>query len=236
MQTLQSEKPGRADPARRSPRGEAARAAAGAGGELTAAQRRAIQRLASGQSATDAAAAAGVHRQTVHRWLRDDPAFRAAFHAWQAAAADHARARLLALADAAVTTVAAAVAAGDTRTALAVLKGQGLLAPPTPGPTDPDHVAREQLTAAARAEAKLADAEATACPDLYVPAKFRAYQAARRPRPALPPPEPPADPLPADLDPNAADLRALDAAGGPTAADLAAFNAGLVIDPADGVR
>ncbi len=181
-------------PAGRSPRGAAGRAAAAAGGELTAAQRRAIGRMASGESATAAAAAAGVHRQTVHRWLRDDPAFRAAFHAWQAAAADHARARLLALADAAVTTVAAAVAAGDTRTALAVLKGQGLLVPPTPGPTDPDQVARRALADAARAEAALVDAEA-ACPaEVYVPEAVRAYHAARRPpRPALPPP-PAADP------------------------------------------
>ena len=196
--------------------------------------------MASGQSATDAAAAAGIHRQTLHRWLRDDPAFRAAFHAWQSAAADHAKARLLALADAAVTTVAAAVAAGDTHAALAVLRGQGLLTPPVPGSTDPDHVARQRLTDAARAEAALADAESVAAAEVYVPDQVRAYRAARRPpRPALPPPVPPAppdtNPSPADLDPNAAALRAIDGAAGFTAADLAAFNAGLMLDPSDDV-
>jgi hypothetical protein len=159
---------------------------------LTDAQRRAIQRLVSGESATAAAASAGVHRQTVHRWLRDDPAFRAAFHGWQVAATEHAKARLLALADAAVTTVANAVTSGDTRTALVILKAQGLLTPPTPGSTDPHHIARQQLTDAARAEAALAQDEAGTAPEILVPDKFRAHHAAhpRLPRQTPPPAEP----------------------------------------------
>ncbi len=159
----------------------------GSGGDgLTPAQRRAIQRLASGESATAAAASAGVHRQTLHRWLREDAAFRAAFHAWQAAAAEDARARLLALADAAVTAVAAAITAGDTRTALAILKGQGLLTPPEPGPTDPDHVARQQWAAAARAEAAIVKEEFLAGEGIFDPAKVPPRRR-HVPGPTLPP-------------------------------------------------
>ncbi len=214
--------------------GRVRRGAAAADGDLTAAQRRAIGRMASGESATAAAAAAGVHRQTVHRWLREDPAFRAAFHAWQAAAAEHARARLLALADAAVTTVAAAVANGDTRTALAVLKGQGLLVPPTPGPTDPDQVARQQLAAAARAEAALIDAEERCPPEVYVPDQARAYRAARRTPPIAPLPAPPRGTPSADADLNAADLAILDGLPELLPDDADPFDAGRRASPRPG--
>ena len=46
-------------------------------------------------------------------------------------------------ADAAVTAVLKAVAQGDTRAALALLKGFGLLAPPPSGLTDPAMVNRQ---------------------------------------------------------------------------------------------
>ena len=143
--------------------------AAGDPGPLTRPQRAAIERLAAGDSATAAAAAARVGRTTVYRWLQHDPAFRAAYHAWQAEAAASARARLLALADAAVTTVAAAVANGDTRLALAVLKGQGLLTPPTPGPTDPALIARQDRHRRARAEEAMVNAELTCPAEIFAP-------------------------------------------------------------------
>ena len=126
---------------------------------LSAAQRTAIEWLTAGESAVSAAAAAGVNRTTVYRWLKADPAFQAAYNAWQSDVLATARARLLALTDAAVTTVTAAVARGDARTALAVLQRQGLLAPPQPGPTDPELIAREREVARRRAEVRVAREE-----------------------------------------------------------------------------
>jgi hypothetical protein len=47
---------------------------------LSGPQLTAMEGILSGQSITAAAEAAGVDRGTVHRWLRDDPDFRAAYH------------------------------------------------------------------------------------------------------------------------------------------------------------
>ncbi len=124
-------------------------------GRLSVAQRGAIEQLVAGATPVAAAAAVGVSRTTVYRWLKSDPDFTAAYHAWQADAVAASRDRLLALADAAVDTVAAAVAKGDVRTALTVLKSQGLLTPPTPGPTDPALIARRARHAAAEARAAM---------------------------------------------------------------------------------
>jgi hypothetical protein len=167
---------------------------------LTAAQRAAIDRLASGATAVDAAAAAGVGRSTVYRWIKSDPAFAAAYNAWQAEAVETTRARLLALADAAVTTVAAALAKGDAKTALTILQRQGLLTPPTPGPTDPELVARQARHVRAKANEAMMLADEAVPPDLFAP-------------------DPVADELPDDpaladlndLDPNARDLARIDA-------------------------
>ncbi len=167
---------------------------------LSAAQRRALDRMAAGDTAKAAAAAAGVSRQTVHNWLGGDPAFRAAYHAWQADAVETARARLLALADAAVTTVAAAVARGDTKTALAVLGRQGLLAPPTPGPTDPELVARQDRHRRTAANQAMTTAECGVPAEIFAP----------DPAPTGPPAARAADPN--AFDPNAFDLAQLDAA------------------------
>lgn len=49
-------------------------------GNLDAAQKRAITSLLTGATATAAAKAANVHRGTVHRWMKEDPAFIAEFN------------------------------------------------------------------------------------------------------------------------------------------------------------
>ena len=182
---------------------------------LTAAQRAAIEHLAAGDTPADAADAAGVGRSTVYRWIKADPAFAAAHHAWQAQAVATARGRLLALADAAVTTVAAAVAKGDVRTALTVLGRQGLLTPPTPGSTDPATVARLDRQRRAR------DAEAMMVADERLPPHL--YAPEPPPDAAADDPAPFTDPVPDvfadpnDFDPNALDLARLDAALRPPA-------------------
>ena len=138
--------------------------------ELTTAQRTAVELLSEGKTPTAAATAAGVSRRTVHRWIHADPAFRAAYHAWQKDAIDTARARLLALTDAAVTAVANALEKGDTKTAVILLKGLHILTRPAPGSTDPaalqqeadtahlaEKTARDKAAAEAREEAEYGD-------------------------------------------------------------------------------
>ncbi len=63
-------------------------------GDLSAAQRRAIEALLSEASIEAAATASGVPRRTLHRWLAEDVAFTAALRAAQDRAIDAAVSRL----------------------------------------------------------------------------------------------------------------------------------------------
>ena len=117
---------------------------------LSPPQRRAIEKLTAGDTVIDAAKAAGVTRSTLHRWLKDNPHFAAAYNAWQEESIAIARGRLVALTGDAVGAVATAIRAGDSRAALAILKSMGLLDRPTPGSTDPAVVARDQENQAMR--------------------------------------------------------------------------------------
>jgi transposase-like protein len=69
---------------------------------LSESQELALAALRAGATFGKAAEAAGVNRTTVYRWVHGDPHFRAAYNAWQQAAAESARARLTQLADLAV--------------------------------------------------------------------------------------------------------------------------------------
>lgn len=109
---------------------------------LTVAQRNAITLLACGRSIKVTAKRVGVHRNTVHRWLRGDPAFRAAYFSWQAEAQESAHARLLSLVDPAVSTIGHAIHQRDLRASLALLKGLSIFTPPAPGPEDPEDCRR----------------------------------------------------------------------------------------------
>ena len=122
--------------------------------QLSPAQYKAIEQLTAGQTVVASAAAAGVTRLTLYRWLKNDPAFQAAYNAWQHDAIATARGRLLAMTESAVTTVSQAVSAGDAKTALTILKSLGLLGVPTPGSTDPSEVERKQRLENRKAEGK----------------------------------------------------------------------------------
>jgi hypothetical protein len=117
---------------------------------LSAAQATALDCLMLGATVTDAAQAAGVDRTTVHRW-RSEPVFAAAFNSRLEELRAAAHARLERIAECAARTVEEAVASGDVKAALAVLRGVGLLrgAATALGPTDPERL---------RAEAELAEA------------------------------------------------------------------------------
>jgi hypothetical protein len=65
----------------------------------------ALDALLSGKSVTAAATAAGVSRQTVHRWLRTDPAVIAAWNAGRLELLQVTRGRLLRLGEKAVSVI-----------------------------------------------------------------------------------------------------------------------------------
>src|SRR3954452_2399171 len=116
--------------------------------ELEPAQVLALDALLSGKSVTAAAAAAGVSRQTLHRWLRGDPAMIAALNAGRLELLQVTRGRLLKLGDKAVEVVEQTL--GDTsyhakalrfRAALEVLRMLGVNKPEPVGTIDADDLA-----------------------------------------------------------------------------------------------
>ena len=108
--------------------------------ELTIAQQGAIESLRNGCSFVRAAQDAGVSRSTLYRWVESDPAFKAAYNAWQSEMAESARARLLKLTDQAVDVVEAALRRNDEKTAIQMLKDLGVMRRRRRGSTDAEVV------------------------------------------------------------------------------------------------
>lgn len=75
-------------------------------------------------------------RSTVHRWLREDLAFQAAYNQRRHELQQACSTRLLSLADHAIATVEQAITNGDVRASLKLLDGLGLLSPPAIGPEE----------------------------------------------------------------------------------------------------
>jgi len=86
--------------------------------KLTAQQERVLERLLTGETVTAAAEAVGVDRSTVHRWLREDLKFQAAYNRQRRELQEAYAARMLSLADHAIATVEHAITNGDLRASL----------------------------------------------------------------------------------------------------------------------
>lgn len=86
----------------------------------------ALGELMMGRTVTDAASAAGVNRGTVHDWLNEST-FHAEYDRRLQEMRTKAKARLMGLVDIAIDAVAEALARGDEKTALQLLKGMNLL-------------------------------------------------------------------------------------------------------------
>jgi hypothetical protein len=84
-----------------------------------------------------------VDRTAVHRWLKYDFGFRAAFNRERRRLREAMQARLMTLAEKAAECVERSPADGDGKTALALLKGLGLLSGELPpvGRDDPTGIA-----------------------------------------------------------------------------------------------
>ena len=120
---------------------------------LTLTQCKAIAALVSGQNVTDAAKQAGVDRSTLHRWLKSDPRFVAAYNQERADQQSALREQLHSLASDAVDTVRELLSGEETppavrlRAALAVI-GTARSRPDSIGPTEPEDVQRQWEQAA----------------------------------------------------------------------------------------
>src|SRR5262245_58154226 len=110
-------------------------------------QEKALAALLAGKSVTEASAAAEVDRTTIHRWLKYGYTFQAELNRGRRELREAMHSRLMCLAEKAVESVEWAVSDGDGKTALALLKGLGLLTG-EPLPIDSDDP--EELAAQAR--------------------------------------------------------------------------------------
>ena len=136
---------------------------------LSPPQRTAIERLTSGHTVVSSAVAAGVSRSTLHRWMKEDATFQAAYNAWQRDAVVTARGRILALTDTAVTALGKAMEKGDGRLAMRLLEKMGLTAAPEPGATEAEEVKREQAMEGRRVEVERRKAESELVLDEMLP-------------------------------------------------------------------
>jgi hypothetical protein len=94
---------------------------------LSPTQLRVLAELLSGQSVTSASAAADVNRSTVHRWLRTDFDFIAAYNEARNEMRAEAELRIIAASARAADTLIEAISEGNVLAAVALLKGIGLL-------------------------------------------------------------------------------------------------------------
>lgn len=106
-------------------------------GELKPTQVRALRALLHGKTVREAADAASVTRQTVHRWKREDLAFQKALNRLRLRTQERVRDRLMRAAEFAAETVANAAEAGDVQAATKLLKGMGMLDGTPPDATLP---------------------------------------------------------------------------------------------------
>ncbi len=90
---------------------------------LAPAQQQALEWLVNGGSITEAAQFAGVCRQTVSRWLTEDPDFQAVYTTWREEAAKIVQGRLIAASESAMDALLYAIRVKkDLRASQFVLK------------------------------------------------------------------------------------------------------------------
>ncbi len=95
-------------------------------------QQAALTSLAEGHSVNRAALSANVSRATLYRWMKTDPAFMTALHAWRARARRTVRDRLMTIAEKASANLQESVRYGNLGASMAVLRGLGFFNPRRP--------------------------------------------------------------------------------------------------------
>jgi gamma-glutamyl:cysteine ligase YbdK (ATP-grasp superfamily) len=94
---------------------------------LSSNQRKAIAALLSAPNVPAAARKAKVGERTLHRWINEDPHFKAALYAAEGAAIDTATRRLVSLQDSAIGTLESIMTDGEAAPGVRVRAALGLL-------------------------------------------------------------------------------------------------------------
>ncbi len=115
----------------------------GAAGDLRPEQEKALAMLVAGKSVTDVAREIGVHRVTLHRWMKSNPSFAAAFNQWREQMQESAHSRLLMMAEKAADALEKTLEAGDGRLAMRYFEKMGMAREREAGPTEAEEVIAE---------------------------------------------------------------------------------------------
>jgi AcrR family transcriptional regulator len=122
-------------------------------------QQAAIEGMMSGKSVPESAKAAGVNKSTVYRWVKSDPKFMAEYNIWHEELEQQARSRLLDILHKATAAIDAALEAGDSRLAMQLLKGMGVVYKAENRLTDADELRSQDKLDAKRRRIKREVAE-----------------------------------------------------------------------------
>ena len=112
--------------------------------DLKPEQARALALLLAGKSVSEIALEVGVHRVTVHKWMKRHAGFAAAYNQWHEQMRDTAQSRLMMMADKAADALEKALEAGDGRLAMRYFEKMGLVTQSKSGATDVESVKKDQ--------------------------------------------------------------------------------------------
>jgi transposase-like protein len=112
--------------------------------DLTPAQARAVALLLAGRSVSEIAGEVGVHRVTLHKWMKRHAGFAAAYNQWHQTMRETAQSRLMMLAEKAADSLEKALEAGDGRLAMRYFEKMGLVNPSKAGATDVESIKKSR--------------------------------------------------------------------------------------------
>jgi transposase-like protein len=130
---------------------------------LTASQQQALALISAGSSISDAAHAVGLHRNTLHNWIRSTPDFRQALARAREAAADYWHEQAEQLAPLAIDAIRRLLTQEDTPASVRLKAAQSILAMAMTPPPEPLHNVHNSAQPIARTAAKLGRNELCAC-------------------------------------------------------------------------
>jgi len=127
--------------------------------DLKPEQARALALLLAGNSVSDIAREVGVHRATLHKWMKHHAGFAAAYNQWHGQMREAAQSRLMMMAEKAADSLEKALEAGDGRLAMRYFEKMGLVTQSKSGATDVESIKRDREIARKKKALKQRKAE-----------------------------------------------------------------------------
>src|ERR1700722_10537908 len=112
--------------------------------DLKPEQARALALLLAGCSVSDIAREVGVHRMTIHKWMKGHAGFAAAYNQWHGQMRDAAQSRLMMMAEKAADSLEKALEAGDGRLAMRYFEKMGLVTQSKGEATDVESIKKDR--------------------------------------------------------------------------------------------